>query len=46
MVGEGEGMKIDESALTGESMAVTRRAGDQVGTLLVYGSLQQGNLSS
>ena len=30
LVGDGEALKVDESSLTGESMAVSRKPGDQV----------------
>lgn len=35
LVGDGEPMKVDESSLTGESLAVTKKPGDKVcGVLL------------
>ena len=30
LVGDGEALKVDESSLTGESLAVSRKSGDQV----------------
>lgn len=30
LIGQGEPLKIDESSLTGESLAVTRKPGDEV----------------
>lgn len=36
LVGEGEPMKIDESSLTGESLAVTRKPGQQVSCSLLH----------
>lgn len=33
VVADGQALKVDESSLTGESMAVTRKAGDTVNPL-------------
>ena len=35
LVGDGEALKVDESSLTGESLAVSRKSGDQVWLLLL-----------